>query len=332
MSESDWIRFVRNYRSNHSQISYKDALVRASPSYQAARAYRSSQMSFVNRLRQADMKYINVVVGGKEMPLNKPQKEEISKWKKMHPDYLHVGHSQSYFEDRMGDHLLIVNSKGKKVDSTTLRREQDIDALRLKIKGKIHPLNKLQKEHIEIAKSLEQGYLHVDSLDAYFVANDKSKMKIVTASTTATPTPTPTPSSSEPTQPEFYFATNTAANDRFTFTTQSMFTDVAYTIIGNGYSSPNPPSSMNNGQVSGANQTGPISNNNGTVYTGTYRFTKQINPVSDLPGDATVLLAYGSLNDRWYYCPPLPRVATAGRSGGPGLRLRRKLRSREEEV
>ena len=42
-----------------------------------------------------------------------------------------------------------------------------------------------------------------------------------------------------------------------------------------------------------------------------------------------IMMTMINTDDCHHCCPPLPSVATAGRSGGPGLRLRRKLRSRE---
>jgi len=114
---------------------------------------------------------------------------------------------------------------------------------------------------------------------------------------TATPVPTvqPTPGPN----PTFTFATNTTSGNRFIFAPSSLNTDVSYTIVADGNTSPAAPSNFSTNGVSGSNQTGPTVTNNSNVFTGTYRFTKTFSPVSDLNVNCTVSAPYGT-SDTWY--------------------------------
>jgi hypothetical protein len=123
-----------------------------------------------------------------------------------------------------------------------------------------------------------------------------------TSSTTATPTPTPTPSTSSAPSADYYLATNVAANDRFIFTPQTSFTDVAFTIVMNSQQSPAGPAAFSNSHVTGAMQS-ITGTNDPYVYTGIYRFTPIISASSQFNGDAPTTAAVGiqNLTSRWYY-------------------------------
>ena len=114
---------------------------------------------------------------------------------------------------------------------------------------------------------------------------------------TATPVPTvqPTPGPN----PTFTFATNTTSGNRFIFAPSSLNTDVSYTIVADGNTSPAAPSNFSTNGVSGSNQTGPTVTNNSNVFTGTYRFTKTFSPIADLNVNCTVSAPYGT-SDTWY--------------------------------
>jgi hypothetical protein len=114
---------------------------------------------------------------------------------------------------------------------------------------------------------------------------------------TATPVPTvqPTPGPN----PTFTFATNTTSGNRFIFAPSSLNTDVSYTIVADGNTSPAAPSNFSTTGVSGSNQTGPTVTNNSNVFTGTYRFTKTFSPIADLNVNCTVSAPYGT-SDTWY--------------------------------
>ena len=114
---------------------------------------------------------------------------------------------------------------------------------------------------------------------------------------TATPVPTvqPTPGPN----PTFTFATNTTSGNRFIFAPSSLNTDVSYTIVADGNTSPAAPSNFSTNGVSGSNQTGPTVTNNSNVFTGTYMFTKTFSPIADLNVNCTVSAPYGT-SDTWY--------------------------------
>lgn len=113
------------------------------------------------------------------------------------------------------------------------------------------------------------------------------------------PTPTPTSGSGSGPTPTFTFATNTTSGNRFIFAPLSSYTDVAYTIIGDGISSPATPSNFSTTGVSGTNQSGPTGSNDNITFTGVYRFTKTMSPVSDLNVNCIVDAAYNT-SDTWY--------------------------------
>jgi len=151
---------------------------------------------------------------------------------------------------------------------------------------------------------------------------------------TATPVPTPVPPTATPVptaqptpgpNPTFTFATNTTSSNRFIFAPSSLNTDVSYTIVADGNTSPAAPSNFSTGGVSGSNQTGPTVTNNSNVFTGTYRFTKTFSPVSDLNVNCTVSAPYGT-SDTWYCtleadsgpkntATPSPTTGSGGGSG-----------------
>ena len=114
---------------------------------------------------------------------------------------------------------------------------------------------------------------------------------------TATPVPTVQPKPGP--NPTFTFATNTTSGNRFIFAPSSLNTDVSYTIVADGNTSPAAPSNFSTNGVSGSNQTGPTVTNNSNVFTGTYRFTKTFSPIADLNVNCTVSAPYGT-SDTWY--------------------------------
>ena len=137
---------------------------------------------------------------------------------------------------------------------------------------------------------------------------------------TLAPNPTATPGQTA----SFTFSTNTNTNNRFMFTGSMLYTDVAYTIIGNGIQSPANPANFTSNEVTGANLAGPTLNNAGTFYTGTYRFTKQFSPNASTNVNCTVIGPYGSTQDTWYCTleggshSPVPPTSTPVPDSGSG--------------
>lgn len=161
---------------------------------------------------------------------------------------------------------------------------------------------------------------------------------------TATPVPpTPTPTSgvgAGPT-PSFTFATNTTSGNRFVFTSEALSTDVAYTIVSDGQTSPAAPSNFTGSGISGTNVTGPTVTDNSNVFNGTYRFTKTLSPLNDTNVSCTVNAPYNT-SDTWYCVlegvddkvvqptavlaptltpTPTTYVVTGGGTGGGGCHL-----------
>ncbi len=100
----------------------------------------------------------------------------------------------------------------------------------------------------------------------------------------------------------FNFASNVFGNDRFIFTPQTPFADVAYTIVGDGNSTPVGPANFINNHLSGTMQS--ISGTNDpTVFTGIYRFTPLVSSAQIINGQAEVNASVGGYNITagWYY-------------------------------
>ena len=147
----------------------------------------------------------------------------------------------------------------------------------------------------------------IDSILVSQVAGSGTPDPTATPAPTATPVPptaTPVPPTATPNptlgpNPTFTFATNTTPSNRFIFAPSSLNTDVSYTIVGDGNTSPAPPSSFSTTGVSGSNQTGPTATDGLNVFTGTYRFTKTFSPVANMNISCTVSAPYGT-SDTWY--------------------------------
>ena len=140
---------------------------------------------------------------------------------------------------------------------------------------------------------------------------------------TAQPTPVPTPvptaqPTAQPTpgpNPAFTFASNTTSSNRFIFTPQSLSTDVAYTIIADGNTSPAAPSNFSTTGVSGTNVSGPTATQLTNTFAGTYRFTKTFSPVSDLNVNCLVNAPYNT-SDTWYCMLQANSGSGSGSGGG----------------
>jgi len=124
---------------------------------------------------------------------------------------------------------------------------------------------------------------------------------ITPTATPASPTATPVVPTATPVvpTPAFTFATNTTSGNRFVFTPQTFSTDVAYTIVADGETSPVAPSDFNTEGVDGTNVFGPTVTIDPNVFNGTYRFTKTFSPINNTNVDCTVIAPYGT-SDTWY--------------------------------
>ena len=120
---------------------------------------------------------------------------------------------------------------------------------------------------------------------------------VPTAQPTAQPTATPVPTQGP--NPTFTFASNTSSSNRFIFTPQSLSTDVAYTIVADGNTSPAAPSNFSTTGLSGTNASGPTATQNANTFNGTYRFTKTFSPSSNMNIDCIVNAPYNT-SDIWY--------------------------------
>lgn len=130
---------------------------------------------------------------------------------------------------------------------------------------------------------------------------------------TAQPTPVPTAQPTPGPNPTFTFATNTTSSNRFIFTPTSLNTDVAYTIVADGNTSPVPPNNFSVLGVDGTNVSGPTATQNANVFNGTYRFTKTFSPISNMNVNCNVTAPYNT-SDTWY----CTLQASSGSGSGSG--------------